>query len=282
MPNGFSSAAGARLLDGARRGRGVLRVGERAEAQEHLARDRRGRRDRVIERVLRADEDRLAVVGREVERVAFRVVEVREHRVGEDSREPDPARLARRLVEIERRVGDEGVVVEEAGALDHAVLRVAKHPRAAPRPRPRRGRARRTRARAPRPAPARARRARARPSASAPAIRPFQLARIFSSRNGLHALLARREASARALARAPPPPPRASSTGPPRPSSIGSGVESTVAPLSSKLPCVRRRRTRPWRRAPPRRRLSHAASISAGVQTKNFPSSPSLSASCVA
>ena len=79
------------------------------------------------------------------------VVEMRQDRVRQRPGEPHPAHLTRGLVEIERRVGDERVVVEEAGALHDAVLGVAQHARAAFPLRDDAGSARRNRARAPRP-----------------------------------------------------------------------------------------------------------------------------------
>ena len=108
-------------------------------------------------------------------------------------------------------------------------------------------------------------------SASAPIASPFQLARIFSSRKGFGRFS---RASNRAR--------RARSSG--RDLRAASGVsasDSTVAPVCSKLPCASMPQTRFAARAASTSSAS-TASTCAGVHTKKRPSSPSLSASCVA
>ena len=214
----------------------------------------------------------LAVVGHEEEAAVRGVVEVRQQRLAEGARQRDPVadrpsprrgRARRRR----RRRGRRGSPCPSPTP-SFASRRHATRPSPPARPAPARRSASRARRR--RPAPDRSA-APARPCA--PIISAFQLARTFSSRNGLGRVsrtsnIARRARSERR--------PFRGVAGVPRPR------ESTVRPAR---PRSCRRRSLPTRASPrarPPRRRAHAASTSAGVQTKNRPSSPSLSASCVA
>ena len=256
----------------------VRRVRDGAEAEQHFAGDRRPARHGVIERILRPMDERLAVVRREEEPFLRRVPEARlEDRVGEGAR-TRVARVAGRLEEIERGVGEEGVIVEEA--LPFATPSFAcRRTRSSP-PRVSSSFAS-TNANAfaalatisalPSAPPA---------SASAPIMSPFQLARIFSSRNGFTRVS--RASNIFAFARAS----AASTCDGAIPSCTATSATdfascSTVFPLSSKFPS----RSIPQRRSAARAPSSspaRQARTSLGSHTKNFPSSPSLSASCVA
>ena len=85
-------------------------AGERGEAQQGDGRRRVGRRRGVVEDVLLAHDQLLAVVSGREQSAMVDVPEVVEHRVGDRRRLGDPDRFAGRLGEPDEGIGERGVV----------------------------------------------------------------------------------------------------------------------------------------------------------------------------